>query len=63
MSNSNIPLRIDQPDGDTVYLPPWDYIVEHMKDLIIPITQKVENINDSLTTINNKLDEWLPDNT
>ena len=55
----NTPVQIDQPDGDTVYLPPWGYIVSHMKDLVDPVTITLRGINESLEVIDNKLSDWI----
>lgn len=55
----NTPVRLDQPDGDTVYLPPWGFIVEHVKDLVVPITLMIGDMNDSLSAIEDRIDYWL----
>lgn len=57
------PVQFDQPDGDTVYLPPWDFIVEHVKNLIEPITSKLSNENIDLLIIDETLDKWIPEDT
>lgn len=55
------PVQIDQPDGDTVYLPPWDYIVEHVKNLLEPITISLRGENEDLSIIDVTLDKWIPE--
>lgn len=46
------PIRIDQPDGDTVYLPPWDYIMDQVGPPLERVNNALVRINAALTTIN-----------
>lgn len=55
------PLTFDTPDGDTIILPPWDYIVDKISYLLEPTIEKMHNINQSLTVIDNRLDDWIPE--
>ena len=55
------PLTFDTPDGDTIILPPWDYIVDKIGYLLEPTIEKMHNINQSLEVIDNRLDDWIPE--
>lgn len=55
------PLTFDTPDGDTIILPPWDYIVDKICYLLEPTIEKMHNINQSLEVIDNRLDDWIPE--
>lgn len=57
----NVPLTFDLPDGDTVELCSWKFVLSKLNELIEPLTSVINNGNHSLDIINEKLIEWGPD--
>jgi hypothetical protein len=55
---SKTPIVYHTPDGD-IELLQWASIVDKLDYLLTPIIIAEKSINDSLTSINNKLDTWI----
>jgi hypothetical protein len=53
------PATFKTPDGDIIQLMTWAGIVDKLEYLLLPIIASETSINESLSTINNKLDEWV----
>ena len=53
------PVTFKTPDGDVIQLLTWAGIVDKLEYLLLPIIASETSINESLSTINNKLDEWV----
>lgn len=54
------PLQFDLEDGDVVYLCTWEFVKYKIDELIVPLTNSIANINQSLTSINETLLSWIP---
>ncbi len=57
------PVTIEQPDGDVVQLPTWSGIIYRLEENLTPSIDQLTLINVALNKIDQKLDEWLPNNT
>ena len=57
------PVTIEQPDGDVVQLPTWAGIIYRLEENLTPSIDQLTLINVALNKIDQKLDEWLPNNT
>lgn len=56
------PVTIEQPDGDVVQLPTWSGIIYRLEENLTPSIDQLTLINVALNKIDQKLDEWLPNN-
>lgn len=54
------PATFKTPEGDIIKCMTWAGIVDKLAYLLDPIIQLQTNINESLTIIDNKLDDWIP---
>ena len=53
------PVTFNLPDGDSVALIPWDYVIDKLNEFLTPVADSIESINSDLTRIDNKLSEWV----
>jgi hypothetical protein len=62
MANLSTPTKFILPDGDTVSLIPWEYVLERMQEDLLPIISLLNAENADLKLIDDKLKEWNADN-
>lgn len=55
------PVEFELPDGDIVLLPTWDYIMAKFETGLNPTLQLIETINESLSNIDVRLNDWFKD--
>ena len=53
------PVTFILPDGDNVALVTWSYISDKLSGVIDPLVTSISRINQSLTAIDTKLDDWI----
>jgi len=53
------PVTFILPDGDNVALVTWSYISDKLSGVIDPLATSISLINQSLTAIDTKLDDWI----
>ena len=56
--NNRTSVTYHTPDGD-IELLQWASIVDKLEYLLSPIIAAERSINESITSINNKLDTWI----
>lgn len=56
---ASTPVTFELPDGDSVALIPWAYVVEKLDEALTPVLDSIEIINTKLTVIDNQLSNWL----
>lgn len=61
LTNENRPVSFGLPDGDTVQLVPWAYVIDRLTANLDKSVSLMENINASLSVIDHKLTTWLDD--
>lgn len=54
------PATFKTPEGDIIKCMTWAGIADKLAYLLEPIITLQQDINASLTIIDNKLDEWIP---
>ena len=54
------PATFKTPEGDIIKCMTWAGIADKLAYLLEPIITIQTNINESLTAIDNKLDDWIP---
>lgn len=57
--NESTPVTFNLPDGDSVALIPWAYVVDKLTEAFTPVLDSIEISNTHLTRISNKLSEWI----
>lgn len=53
------PVTFNLPDGDSVALIPWAYVVDKLTEALMPVSDSIEIINVQLIVIDNKLSSLL----
>lgn len=56
--DEKIPVTFKLPDGDSVSLIPWAYVVDKLTEALTPVLDSIETINADLAKIDTKLTEW-----
>lgn len=57
--DANKPLTFQLPDGDSVSLVTWEYIVNKLESNLSTTIDTIEEINKDLNIINDRIGEWL----
>ena len=53
------PLTFELPDGNTVNLITWDYVEDRLDRELSPVVTDLESINTQLGRIEDRIDQWL----
>lgn len=53
------PMVFELPDGDTVALITWDYIMKKLDEELTPIVESMSKINSYLERIDDRTQYWL----
>ena len=53
------PVTFDLPDGDSVSLIPWAYVVDKFNTILRDPLDNIELINKDLERIDKKIGQWL----
>lgn len=53
------PLTFELTDGNVVDLITWDYVEDRLDRELSPVITDLEGINSQLIRIENRIDEWL----
>lgn len=56
-----LPVTFDLPDGDSVQLIPWAFVVDKFEAILSPIIESMTMINKDLQEIDDKIVSWLPE--
>ena len=59
LTNENRPVTFSLPDGDSVALVPWAYVIDRLTANLDKSVDLMQNINDALTLIDHKLTTWV----
>ena len=54
-----IPVTFDLPDGDSVALITWEFVVDKCNTILGGLVDNLELINTDLGRIDTKLSEWI----
>lgn len=57
--DNTIPVTFELPDGDTVDLITWDFVLKKLDEEMAETLAYLSDNNDQLTRIENRIDEWL----
>lgn len=57
--DNTIPVTFELPDGDTVDLITWDFVLKKLDEEMAETLAYLLNNNTQLTRIENRIDEWL----
>jgi len=57
--DNTIPVTFELPDGDTVDLITWDFVLKKLEEEMAETLAYLSDNNDQLTRIENRIDEWL----
>lgn len=57
--DNTIPVTFELPDGDTVDLITWDFVLKKLDEEMAETLAYLTDNNDQLTRIENRIDEWL----
>jgi len=57
--DNTIPVTFELPDGDTVDLITWDFVLKKLDEEMAETLAYLSNNNTQLTRIENRIDEWL----
>lgn len=55
------PLTFELPDGNTVDLITWEYVEDRLNRELSPVITDLESINTQLGRIEDRIDQWLED--
>lgn len=61
--DQRIPVTFDLPDGDSVALITWEFVVDKCNDILSGIIDNISLMNVDLARIDTKLDDWIPDDS
>lgn len=53
------PVVFNLPDGDVAKLITWSFVEYKLDEALSDTLNQIESINSHLTRINNRVDEWL----
>lgn len=59
MAVNNDALVFELPDGNTVSLITWGYVLNKLETPLTSITTSISSINQSLQQISDRLDDWI----
>lgn len=53
------PMVFELPDGDTVALITWDYVMKKLDEELTPVVESMSKINSYLERIDDRVQYWL----
>ena len=57
--DDSIPVEFTLPDGDVARLITWAYVMKELNERLTPMLDNMDIINGALSSINDRVDEWL----
>lgn len=57
--DNTIPVTFELPDGDTVDLITWDFVLKKLDEEMAETLAYLSDNNEQLARIENRVDEWL----
>lgn len=62
MRDNTTPVTFELPDGDTVQLITWEFVLKKLEEVLNPTIDHLSVINTQLEKIDQKLESWIKDN-